>query len=149
MKVKQNEEGCKVNDPMVLSTHRSRLTHICFGKLSHHWFRWWLVVCLVPSHYLNQFRLILNCTLVNKRGEVWMKIQQISFKIIYLKMPPAKCRPFCLGQPLDGHYPYTQAELLRVGAAICYYLAISKLEASVHCRHAPHPDNQSKIIYAT
>ena len=32
---------------------RGRLSHICVSKLNHLWFRWWLVVCLVPSHNLN------------------------------------------------------------------------------------------------
>ena len=34
-------------------THLGRATHICVNKLSHHWLRYWLVACSVPSHYLN------------------------------------------------------------------------------------------------
>ena len=29
------------------------LSHICIGKLNHHWFRKWLVACLAPRQYLN------------------------------------------------------------------------------------------------
>ena len=35
-------------------THWGKVTHICIIKLSHHWFRPWLVAWLAPSHYLNQ-----------------------------------------------------------------------------------------------
>ena len=42
------------------------LPHICVSELGHHWFRQWLVVCSVPSHYLNQNWLIVNWTLGNK-----------------------------------------------------------------------------------
>ena len=31
-----------------------QVTHTCISKLSHHWFRYWLVACLAPTHYLNQ-----------------------------------------------------------------------------------------------
>ena len=48
-------------------THLSQLLpHICVSELDHHWFRQWLVVCSVPSHYLNQNWLIVNWTLGNK-----------------------------------------------------------------------------------
>ena len=40
--------------------------HICVIKISHHWFRYWLVACLAPSHYLNQCWLIVNWALRNK-----------------------------------------------------------------------------------
>ena len=30
-----------------------RVTHICVGKLDHHWFRKWVGACKAPSHYLN------------------------------------------------------------------------------------------------
>ena len=38
------------------------LSHPCIHKLpaGHHWFRWWLVACLVPIHYLNQCWFIFN-----------------------------------------------------------------------------------------
>ena len=35
-------------------THWGQVTHICITNLDHHWFRQWLVVWMVPSHYLNQ-----------------------------------------------------------------------------------------------
>ena len=42
------------------------MTHICVSKLSHHWFRYWLVAWPVPSHYLNQYWNIVNLALRNK-----------------------------------------------------------------------------------
>ena len=33
---------------------------------NHHWFRWWLVAWLTPTHYLNQCWNIVNWTLWNK-----------------------------------------------------------------------------------
>ena len=47
-------------------THWGRVTHICVGKLNHHWFKWWLVAWSAPSHYLNQCWNIVNSTLRNK-----------------------------------------------------------------------------------
>ena len=47
-------------------TRWGRMMHICVIKLSHHWFRQWLVAWQVPSHYLNQCRNIVNWTLGNK-----------------------------------------------------------------------------------
>ena len=34
--------------------------------ICHHCLRWWLGVCSSPSHYLNQWWLIVNCTFRNK-----------------------------------------------------------------------------------
>ena len=31
-----------------------QVTHICISNQCHHWLRWWLLSCWVPSHYLNQ-----------------------------------------------------------------------------------------------
>ena len=47
-------------------THWGWVTLICITSLGHHWFRWWLVACLVPSHYLNQCCIIVNWTHSNK-----------------------------------------------------------------------------------
>ena len=44
-----------------------RVTHICDTKLSLHLFRYWLVLCSAPSHYLNQCWNIDNCTFRIKR----------------------------------------------------------------------------------
>ena len=42
------------------------MPHICVGESGQHWFRWWLVTCSAPSHYLNQYWAIVNWTLRNK-----------------------------------------------------------------------------------
>ena len=40
--------------------------YICISKTCQHCFRYWLLACSVPSHYLNQCWDIVNCTLGNK-----------------------------------------------------------------------------------
>ena len=42
------------------------MPHICVSELGKHCFRQWLVACSAPSHYLNQWWLIVNWTLRNK-----------------------------------------------------------------------------------
>ena len=43
-----------------------RVTHICVIEMGHHWFMQWLVAFSAPSHYLNQWWLMVNWTLGNK-----------------------------------------------------------------------------------
>ena len=47
-------------------THLPLEPHICVNELGPHWFRYWFVTYLAPSHYLNQCWLIVNWTLGNK-----------------------------------------------------------------------------------
>ena len=67
-------------------THLSLVTHICISELGQHWFKYWLVACSAPSHYLNQWRLIVNWTLRNKFQ--WISIQNTKFLLMemHLKM---------------------------------------------------------------
>ena len=51
---------------MHLLTHLPLVPHICVVKQGQHLFRWWLVACSAPSHYLNQCWIIVNWTLRNK-----------------------------------------------------------------------------------
>ena len=37
--------------------------HICVSESGQHWFKWWLVAYSAPSHYLNQYCIIVNWTL--------------------------------------------------------------------------------------
>ena len=41
--------------------HCGRVGHICVSVIGRHWWTIWLVTCKVPSHYINQRRLIVNC----------------------------------------------------------------------------------------
>ena len=62
----------------------------------HHWSRGWLVTSVVPGHCLDQLWLIVNWTLKNKfEISVKIKIQNVSFNKMYLKMSSAKWQPFC------------------------------------------------------
>ena len=47
-------------------THLLLMLHIWVSKMGQHWFRYWLVACLAPSHYLNRCWLIVNWTHENK-----------------------------------------------------------------------------------
>ena len=49
-----------------LLTYWGRVTHACVIELGHHCFRQWLVAFSAPSHYLNQYWLIVNWTTRNK-----------------------------------------------------------------------------------
>ena len=69
--------------------------------LGHHWFRWWLVVCSVPSHNLNPIANLLIMSLWHletKFNEIWIKIQyQFKIKQLHLQMLSAKQQPYCSG----------------------------------------------------
>ena len=48
-------------------THQGWVTCIIIiSKQGHHWFRWWLITCLAPSHYLTQCCLFSIRLLKNK-----------------------------------------------------------------------------------
>ena len=51
-------------------THWGQVVQICISKAGHHWFRKWLVVCPVPSHYLNQWNISV-ISLVRKIDAKW------------------------------------------------------------------------------
>ena len=42
--------------------YKVRVTHIWVGKLGQHCFKYWLVACSAPNHYLNQCWVITNWT---------------------------------------------------------------------------------------
>ena len=47
------------------STHLLSNAHTCFNESGRPWFRQWLVAYSAPSHYLNQYWVIINWTLRN------------------------------------------------------------------------------------
>ena len=44
-------------------THLVLVSHICISESGQHWFRWWLLVYSVLSHYLNRCWVMVNRTL--------------------------------------------------------------------------------------
>ena len=46
--------------------HLPLVPYICDSELGQHWFRYWLVACSAPTHYLNQCWRVVNWTLGNK-----------------------------------------------------------------------------------
>ena len=72
-------------------THWDQVTHICVIELGHHWFRQWLVVCLAPSHYLDQCWKIFNWTFRNKLQWNFNRnsnifIQEVAFENVVCKI---------------------------------------------------------------
>ena len=71
--------------------HWGRVTHICVVDLGHHWFRYWLVACSAPSHYLNLCWNIVYWTFRHKlqwnfnRNSI-IFIQEIAFANVFCKM---------------------------------------------------------------
>ena len=79
--------------PIVLLNWRQML-HLCISKLYYHWFRSWLVSCLVPIHYLNQswdFSVRPSGTYFSW---ILFKIERFSFRKMHLKIFLMKWWPF-------------------------------------------------------
>ena len=77
-----------------------RVTHIGVIKLSHDWFRLWLVAWQAPSHYLNQWWNKLNWTLGNifqwnRNQNTTIFIQENAFENVVWKMTAIMSRPQC------------------------------------------------------
>ena len=49
-----------------VSTYLPLVPLICASELGHYWFRWRRVACSMPSHYMNQYWLIINWIHRNK-----------------------------------------------------------------------------------
>ena len=80
-------------------TYLSLVPLICVSESAQHWFRWWLVAYSVPSHYLNQWWVIVNWTLRNRTSfsEILIKTQDFLFTKMHLKISSAKWQPFFQG----------------------------------------------------
>ena len=76
-----------------LLTHCPRVTYICVSGLDQHGLSQCLVGCSAPSHYLNQYCLIVNWTLTMLES----KYENYTEDNVYLKISSAKCPSFCLG----------------------------------------------------
>ena len=53
------------------STHLPQVPHFRVSESGQHWFRYWLVAFLAPSHYLNQCWVIVRWILRNKLQCNW------------------------------------------------------------------------------
>ena len=80
-------------------THLPLVPHICVNELGRQWFRWWVFACSAPSHYLNQCWLVVNWQpFRNNCSEIWIKIQNLSYKKMHFEMSSVKWRAFCQGE---------------------------------------------------
>ena len=71
--------------------------HICVNESGQHWFRLWLDAYPAPSHYLNQWWIIVNGTIRNKLQWNFDQNTNLSIMKMHLKIPSARWRPFCSG----------------------------------------------------
>ena len=84
--------------PQLASTYLPLVPHICVGELGQPYFKYWLVACLAPSHYLNQCWVIVNGTLRNKlqwnfNQSSWIFIHRNAFEDIICKIAAILSQP--------------------------------------------------------
>ena len=82
-----------------------RMAHICVGKLDHHWFRYLLVVCRAPSHYLNQCWNIVYWAIGNKLQwnfdrNLYIVVQESAFENVVWNISAILSRPQCIKQQI-------------------------------------------------
>ena len=78
------------NTKMVLNfpaNSSPRVLHKYVAEPSHHRFRLGLVTCSVPSHYLNQWWLLIKHTPRNRPNYQSMFIDEIALKVIVCNLP--------------------------------------------------------------
>ena len=87
-------------------------------QTNHHWFRSWLVAWTVPSHYLNQWRNIVNLTLMNNLQ--WNSnqysnifIKENPFQNVVWKMAAILSRPQCVNGPDVPTFIFSSSSCLR------------------------------------
>ena len=73
------------------------MTHICGAKICHHWFRKWLAIWPVTSHFLNHCWLIINWTLTDIFQWNFHQIRTFWLKKMHLFLSSTKGQPSCLG----------------------------------------------------
>ena len=77
------------------STHWSRVTHICFSTLGHHWFRQGLLPVRHQAIIWTNAEMLIGPLGANFT-EILLVTHTFSIKKIHLKMSSGKWRPFCL-----------------------------------------------------
>ena len=75
-------------------THWGQVMHLCISRLGHHWFTVLLDICLAPSHYLNQCRIIVDWIIGN--------IFSVKFVSKYSNLHKKKSRKCCLANGSDS-----------------------------------------------
>ena len=87
-------------------THWVWMRHICVSKLYQHWFRYWLVAWLAPSHYLNKcWDIIVNWAFGNKfqwnsnqNQNTTVFISEHAFENVVWNMAAILSRPQCVNK---------------------------------------------------
>ena len=93
---------------MILLIHLPLVPHICVSESGQHWFRQWPFDYSASSHYLNQCRVIVNWTHVNKlqwnfNQNTIFFIQETAFENVVCEMAAILSRGG--DDELQGVYP--------------------------------------------
>ena len=75
------------------STRQARGTYICFNQLGRHWFKWYLVACSVPCHYMNIWLPLRNTPQRNFNWNSNIPIQENAFWNVACKMAAILSQP--------------------------------------------------------
>ena len=89
------------------STQLPLVPHMCVNELGQHWLRLWLVAWWAPSHYLNQYRNIVNWALTNKlqwnfKQNIKLFIRENPSENIVCEMAAILSREYIQLQPYKG-----------------------------------------------
>ena len=94
----------------------------CMG---HHWFRYWLVACSAPSHYLKQYWILSIGLLRTNFRKIWIGILSSGKWIWKCHLP--NWRPFgpggddlCLGK--NHHFQPTISQVFLRNRSYCSYM---------------------------
>ena len=79
-------------------TYLPLVSHICVSGSSQRWFRKWPVAYSAPSHYLNQYWVIVNWNLTNKLQWNFNRNTRLCIHENAFETPSAKWRPFYPGE---------------------------------------------------
>ena len=120
------------------------MPHICISELGQHWFRYWLVACSVPSHYLNQNWLIVNWTLRNKlqwnsNQNTKLFIHENAFENVVCKMAAILSR----GEELT-HWPPGRYD--RIFRSMIFKLIVQDSTLGTHIRIQQNLSNETSTL---
>ena len=100
-------------------THWGRVTHICVSRLDHHWLRCWLIAWSAPSHYLNQWRDIVDSNLSKLQSyfkrNLYIFIPEKAFENVICEMAANLSRPQCVKPRGNLQYGWIIAFILLMG----------------------------------
>ena len=97
-------------------SYRALMMTVCISEIGFCWFRYWLVACFMPHHYLKQDCFIFNWTPRhnlhwNLSHSTIIFLQENAFKEILFKMLPILPRPQCVKKIRMIHPTHTKVKV--------------------------------------